>query len=250
MAADYALHRQVHPGVFSRLLAGGQVAEPSNVLEVGSGTGNYIIALQTLTGCLGFGLEPSQEMLNAARRRRGNVKFVLGHAESLNFEPASFHLIFSVDVIHHVGDRSAYFRAALDALSPGGRICTVTDSAEDILRRSPLSSYFPETVDVELARYPRIDILQAELASTGFTEITTEQTEIAYDLTDLQPYRDRAFSSLHLIPQETFAQGIARMEADLSRGPIRALSLYTLLWGDSPQRGEVAQSAGGGLRPV
>ena len=57
MAADYARHRQVHPGVFSRLLAGGQVTEPSNVLEVGSGTGNYIIALHTLTGCLGFGLE-------------------------------------------------------------------------------------------------------------------------------------------------------------------------------------------------
>ena len=234
MAADYARHRQVHPGVFSRLLAGGQVAEPSNVLEVGSGTGNYIIALQTLTGCLGFGLEPSQEMLNAARRRRGNVKFVLGQAEALNFEPASFHLIFSVDVIHHVGDRDAYFRGALNALSPSGRICTVTDSAEDILRRSPLSSYFPETVDVELARYPRIDALQSEVAAAGFTGVTTEQTEIAYDLTDLQPYRDRAFSSLHLIPQEAFAQGISRMEADLARGPIRALSLYTLLWGRRP----------------
>jgi SAM-dependent methyltransferase len=250
MAADYARHRQVHPGVFSRLLAGGQVTEHSNVLEVGSGTGNYIISLETHTGCLGFGIEPSQEMLNAARRRRGNVKFVLGHAEALNFEPASFHLVFSVDVIHHVGDRNAYFREALNALAPGGRICTVTDSAEDILRRSPLSTYFPETVDVELARYPRIETLKAEMIAAGFTGITTEQTEIAYDLTDLQSYRDRAFSSLHLISREAFTDGIARMEADLARGPINGLSLYTLLWGVSPQRGEVAHGAGGGHRPA
>jgi ubiquinone/menaquinone biosynthesis C-methylase UbiE len=234
MAADYARHRQVHPGVFARLLAGGQVTEHSNVLEVGSGTGNYIISLETHTGCLAFGIEPSQEMINAARRRRGNVKFVLGHAEALNFEPASFHLIFSVDVIHHVSDRNSYFREALNALAPGGRICTVTDSAEDIVRRSPLSSYFPETIDVELARYPRIETLQAEMTAAGFVGLTTEQTEIAYDLTDLQPYRDRAFSSLHLLPKEAFDQGIARMEADLARGPIKGLSLYTLLWARRP----------------
>jgi SAM-dependent methyltransferase len=234
MAADYARHRQVHPGVFSRLLAGGQVTEHSNVLEVGSGTGNYIIALETHTGCLAFGIEPSQEMLNAARRRRGNVKFVLGQAEHLNFEPASFHLIFSVDVIHHVADRRSYFRGAYAALASGGRVCTVTDSTEDIVRRSPLSAYFLETVDVELARYPRIETLREEMAAAGLTGITTEQAEIAYDVTDVQPYRDRAFSSLHLIPHEALAHGIARMEDDLTRGPIKGLSLYTLIWGRRP----------------
>jgi SAM-dependent methyltransferase len=231
MAVDYARHRQIHPGVFERLLAGGRISSASNVLEVGSGTGNYIIALQATTGCLAFGLEPSQEMLNAARRRRGNVHFVFGQAERLDFEAASFNLIFSVDVIHHVADRNAYFREAIKALAPGGRICTVTDSAEDIARRSPLSTYFPETVDLELARYPRIETLRAEMEAAGFNDITTEQAELAYDVTDVQPYRDRAFSSLHLLPNEAFAQGIARMEADLARGPIRGLSLYTLLWG-------------------
>ncbi|OFX26719.1 MAG: hypothetical protein A2Z07_02230 [Armatimonadetes bacterium RBG_16_67_12] len=50
----------------------------------------------------------------------------------------------------------------------------------------------------------------------------------------VHPYRDRAFSSLHLIPQEAFARGLARMEQDLREGPIHCVSRYLLLWGVTP----------------
>ena len=48
---------------------------------------------------------------------------------------------------------------------------------------------------------------------------------------DIQAYRDRAFSSLHLIEEEAFRRGISRLEADLARGPIPCVSLYTMIWG-------------------
>jgi SAM-dependent methyltransferase len=231
LAADYARHRRVHPGVLTNLIATGGLDVASTVLEVGCGTGNYVAALRDRLGCRCVGLDPSAHMLDAARERTDEIAFVRGRGESLGFPDASFDIVYSVDVVHHLSDRPAHFREARRVLKPGGRLCTATDSEEDIRRRRPLSSHFPETVAVELDRYPRIATLRSEMEQAGFTGIETGHAELAYDLTDLQPYRDRAFSSLHLIPAAAVARGLARLETDLARGPIPALSLYTLLWG-------------------
>lgn len=231
LAADYARHRRVHFGVLTGLIETGRLGAASVVLDVGCGTGNYLVALHGRLGCRCVGVDPSPQMLAAGRERTARTAFVLGRAESLGLPDAAFDLVYSVDVIHHVVDRPAFFREARRILKPGGRLCTATDSEDDIRRRRPLSSHFPDTVAVELERYPRIATLRAEMADAGFTAIAAEHTELAYDLTDLQPYRDRAFSSLHLIPAEAVARGLARLEVDLARGPVPALSLYTLLWG-------------------
>ena len=231
IAAEYARHRQIHPGVFQALA---EAAQPtSRVLEVGCGTGNYIIALHTQTGCPCAGIDPSPEMLTQARTRphAAHVDLRVGSAEHLNHPPASFDLVFSVDVIHHVRDRPAYYRQAHRVLASGGRICTVTDSEWIIRHRQPLSTYFAGTVEPELARYPRIPALRAMLAEAGFDEIIAHRVECTYELDDIQIYRDKAYSALHLISEDAFQRGIARMEHDLAQGPIPCTPRYTLLWG-------------------
>jgi SAM-dependent methyltransferase len=233
LAADYARHRRVHPGVLRDLVEIGGITVESKILEVGCGTGNYLHAIHDLTGCDAWGIDPSAAMLARARERGGAVTLRQGRAERLEAPDASFDLIFSVDVIHHVGDRDAFFTEARRVLRPGGRLCTATDSHEDIPQRIPLSTYFPEMIPVELARYPSIPTLRAEMERAGFTELAEGHVDLRYTLTDAQPYRDRAFSSLHLIDLAAFERGLARLEADLARSPISGLSLYTLLWGVS-----------------
>ena len=116
-------------------------------------------------------------------------------------------------------------------LRPGGRIATVTDSRDDILSRRLLSSHFPEKIPVELRRYPGIPQLQEEMARAGFRNLRLAQVSYDYLLTDIAAYRDKAFSSLHLIDEAAFARGFARLESDLASGPIPCVSLYTVLWG-------------------
>ena len=65
----------------------------------------------------------------------------------------------------------------------------------------------------------------------GFGEIAENTAELAYPLTDIQAYRDKAFSALLLIPEDAFRRGIERMEQDLRAGPIECVSRYLLLWG-------------------
>jgi SAM-dependent methyltransferase len=230
-AAAYARNRAVHPGVVADLIREAGLRAGSRVLDVGCGTGNYARALQEATSCAISGVEPSGQMRQRAESAATWTALVAGSAETLPFPDDTFDLVYSTDVIHHVGDRDAFFAEAARVLAPGGWIATVTDSQEDIARRRPLSDYFPETVAIEERRYPAIETLRGEMETAGFTGIHETHVELEYPLTDSRGYRERAYSSLLLIPDDALERGLARMEQDLLAGPISALSLYTLVWG-------------------
>jgi len=229
--SEYARHRHAHPDVLRNLLMVSGVGRVSAVLEVGCGTGNYIVALESVARCPCWGIDPSAAMLSRARERSDNIIFQPGEAERLDFPTGSFDLVFSVDVVHHIKNRVQYFSEAHRVLKSGGRVCTVTDSEWIIRHRQPLAAYFPETVAVDLERYPRVAELRATMSRVGFEEIVENVVELSYQLTDIQAYRDKAFSCLRLIPEEAFRTGIAQMEQALRSGPIPCVSRYLLLWG-------------------
>ncbi len=231
MATDYASHRRANPAVLEAILSTADVHQGSRVLEVGCGAGNYIAAIRSRTGCQTWGVDPSEEMLAEARTRATGALFAWGRAERLGFEDASLDLVFSVDVVHHIDDREAYHAEAHRVLRPGGLLCTVTDNEWIIRNRMPLSGYFPDTVERELARYPREGDLMREMTWAGFEEVRGGTVEHHYDLTDVAPYRDRAFSALHQISDEALERGVRRMELDLELGPIPCVARYLMLWG-------------------
>ncbi len=238
LADDYARHRRVHPGVLERLLQTIEREQATEVLDVGCGTGNYLEAITKGSGARVTGIDPSGAMLDQLRARLPEARATVARAESLPLPPGAFDLVFSVDVIHHISDRDAFFAEAARVLRPGGWLCTVTDSEADIAARVPLSSHFPETVAHELRRYPAIAILRAEMEKAGFGALKEEHVDLRYLLADSVAYRNRAYSSLHLITDAEHARGVERMERDLSRGLIEARSLYTLLWGRSQPAGD------------
>lgn len=231
LAEPYAAHRRAHPGVLAQLCA--VVEAGSSVLEIGCGTGNYLAAVRELRGCECTGVDPSPQMLERLRARNLPVRVIDGSAERLGFANAEFDLAYSVDVIHHVRDRTAAFSEAFRVLRPGGATCVVTDS-EWMIRNRMQSIYFPETIDVELARYPAIATLRAELADAGFGALREETVEHAYDITDAAAYRAKVFSTLLYISEQAFERGLARLESDLLRGPIRKTSRYMMLWAVKP----------------
>jgi SAM-dependent methyltransferase len=231
---EYARHRRVHLEVLQQLLASGFFDPGTRVLDVGCGTGNYAAALTEATSCRLSGVDPSRRMLERARDAAPWESLAQGSAESLPFGDDAFDVVMSTDVIHHIADRDAYFQEAARVLRPGGHLITVTDSHDTIPRRRPLSSHFPETVNVELQRYPPVPRLLAEMARVGFVKRRVVEVSHDYLLDDIQAYRDRAFSSLLLIEGEAFRRGIGRLEADLARGPIPCVSLYTMIWGAVP----------------
>jgi ubiquinone/menaquinone biosynthesis C-methylase UbiE len=229
IAPDYARYRRVHPEVLRGLIANGPIHADTRVLEIGCGTGNYIGALRESVGCPCWGVDPTEEMLAQALVRSPSVQLTHGQGEHLSFPDDSFDLTFSVDVVHHLADRRKAWHEAARVLRPNGRLCIVTDSEDIIRKRQPQSIYFPETIEVELSRYPAIDLLQTELLGAGFAQIAQTVVEFRTVLPDLEPYRARVFSSLRLISEEAFARGLARLEKDFRNGAIPWVSRYLML---------------------
>ncbi len=236
LAEDYRRHRRIHPEVLKLLIETTKVRRGSKVLEVGCGTGNYIRELCKATKASGWGLEPSRKMLQEAQNLSPTIIFKEGKARSLPFEDHFFDFVFSVDVIHHLEDIVSYFAEIFRVLRRGGFICTVTDSEEIIRNRRPLAFYFPETISVDLQRYPSILILRKRMEEIGFQNFQQKIAEFNYNLTDIQPYRDKAFSCLHLISSEAYQAGLTRLADNLSQGAIPANSRYLLLFGQSPKQ--------------
>lgn len=206
-ARDYAKYRKVHPKVLPSLIEGARLGKDSRVLEVGCGTGNYIAAISEATGCRVWGVDVSEEMLKVARERIPDAVLRLGKAEAPGFDDSYFDFIFTVDVIHLVTGKEAHYHEARRMLGPGGMICTVTDDAEIIRRREPLSNYFPETMAFEFQRYPRDGELARLMVGAGFTEIREEKVLFQESTTDISTWKSRSSSCLRLIPDEAFARG-------------------------------------------
>lgn len=191
IAEEYARHRQVHPEVLRSVIQVPALNSASHVLEVGCGTGNYISALERAVGCTCSGIDPAERMLAKAAEKSQTIHLQMGRAEQLEFSAESFDLVFTVDVIHHVGDRRAFFWDACRVLHQEGRVCTVTDSEYIIRHRQPLAAYFPETVEADLARYPSIADLRRTMEGAGFRHVVEVAVEFPYSLTDIAAYRDK-----------------------------------------------------------
>jgi ubiquinone/menaquinone biosynthesis C-methylase UbiE len=230
VAEDYARFRHSDPNAVERLVQGSGISSESVILEIGCGTGNYISAVQARMGCACFGIDPSRKMISQAKKRKNGVTFSVGSAENLKFAAAFFDFVFSVDVIHHVGDRVQYFSQAYRVLRPGGLLATLTDSEETIRKRMPLTFYFPDTVEPELERYPGIEQMKQYSHEIGFHLEGEEVVETPFVLDNIESYRRKTFSCLNLISEESFRAGIERMNRDLETGPIQCVSRHFVLW--------------------
>jgi ubiquinone/menaquinone biosynthesis C-methylase UbiE len=230
MASDYATHRVAHAGVVGNLLEFVSTHPGMAVLEIGCGTGNHSGALLSQASCKCVGVDPSLSMLLEARRLYSSLRVTSATAESLPFTGARFHLVFSVDVIHHVGNRAKAFVEMARVLDDDGAACTVTETPEMIRARSVLSAFFPETVDADLARYPTFEALKSEMSLAGLEMSRTANVEQAYTVSDIRPFEARVFSCLRLIPDAAFERGLAAFRVAVANGPITGVSRYVAMW--------------------
>jgi SAM-dependent methyltransferase len=92
---------------------------PADILDAGCGSGRNLVELATFGQVTG--LEPSRASVEVARSR-GIGTIVESGIERMPFEPESFDLVVSLDVIEHVGDHVGALRELRRVTRPGGRL--------------------------------------------------------------------------------------------------------------------------------
>ena len=231
-AVKYAHTRWAVPWVLEPLLREVEyLTENSTVIEIGCGTGNYIIALSNEIPDRNYcGFDLSEEMLKVARSRSSAVEFIHGDAEvQFPFTSAHGELAFLVDVIHYIVNLNYFFSEAARILKPEGHLFIVTDSVDNIRNRS-LTKYFPEILDIELDRYPSLTLLHQNAEQAGLELLGEELIEGTIDLDDafISKLEGKCSSAMRLISDEEHQRGVERVRRAQSRGE-KWFSLYTLI---------------------
>ena len=210
---------------------------PSNsgvrILDLGCGTGNYTDLLQKLTQAHIYGVEPSAGMLEKARHKNPHITFKTGQANTIPFKDNFFNFVYMTDVIHHVPDIKAMFIELWRVLNSDGKGCIVTQSHRQIEAR-PIVKYFPDTANADEERYPDIPEIINSASAQGFRNIKSEILEeepLELDGSYLELVRKKGYSMLHLISEDEYKSGLAKLETDLDNGPVSVQpSGATLVW--------------------
>lgn len=93
--------------------------EGKKILDVGCGIGTYLQAFKRFTNKL-YGVEINAKRAAEAKRVTPNI--FIAPAEKLPFDDATFDLVFSHEVLEHVGDDRKAIEEAVRVLRPEGHI--------------------------------------------------------------------------------------------------------------------------------
>lgn len=102
------------------LIEAGKIGSGSEVLEIGSGPGNFA-GLLAKAGANVTGIDFASDMVKVASRKYPHITFNQADAEKLPFENSSFDTVVANFVVHHLARPEKVFREAGRVLRPGGR---------------------------------------------------------------------------------------------------------------------------------
>lgn len=145
------------------------------VLDVGCGTGTLAIAAARRAGATGAvtGVDPSAELLERARKKarraHAGVAFVQSGGEELPFPDASFDLVLSSLVLHHLS-HDALRSSAHEmhrVLKPEGRLLLVDMGGEQRVDGTTMHAHHGGPAPFDLDR------IAERLPHIGFTVVET-----------------------------------------------------------------------------
>ncbi len=216
-----------------------QLGPVRRLLDVGCGTGRFAAFVAHRTGARVWGVDPSSDMLAQARARGvPGAGWKQAPAEHLPFKDGWFDAVHAHLVLHLVDDLEAAIAEMVRVATGGGRVCAVSFRPEHF-ERFHLNPYFPSVRPVDLARFPEPARIGALLSQAGLTAVAVTPVTQRLELEPgqlLERVRGRYISTLHLIPDDEYRTGLARLEHDMAgrREPLHAELHWALVTGRRP----------------
>jgi len=233
ISANYSIHRNANSTVVNHVLEKMKNKNIEKILEMGCGTADYLFALTQQLNSDSYGFDNSENMIKEANKKNPGLNLNVNDLDNVfNYEDDSFDLVYSIDVIHYVKDLNYYFKECNRVLNKDGILVTVTDSGEDLENRT-ITKYFPESLEIEKKRYPGVYKIVKKMKNNGFKGIEITHSEKEYKMSDeiFQKFKNKAFSAIKLISDESFEEGIQKIEEDMKKNKCLVKELYTYIWG-------------------
>jgi arsenite methyltransferase len=134
------------------------------VADIGAGSGYFTRRLAPHAEKV-YAVDIDAALLDVLKRNApANVVTVLAAPDDPKLPPASVDLVFFCDVLHHIGNRPAYFEKLKKALKPGGRVVNID------FYKKPLPVGPPESMKLSEQQ------VEQEFATAGFRKLKQVDT--------------------------------------------------------------------------
>ena len=235
IGAGYDETRCADPGIVGELSARLHPVPGGSYLDLACGTGSYTTALAAQGGRW-TGIDASEVMLGAARKRCGGIDWQRAEADALPFRDAAFQGAVCTLAVHHFPDRAAAFREVRRVLAGGPFVLFVCDVERT--RRFWLREYFPRMFDRIAEKEPSEREMLDDLRASGFRELETTPWLVPDGLVDHVLYCGKQHPELYFDPavragissfadladDGEIAAGLERLRADIASDRFREVA--------------------------
>ena len=114
------------------------------ILEIGCGSGWMCHRLTTFGSVVGIDL--SEQMMEEARARVPQARFVAGDILDPALQLGTFDVIVTMEVLAHVPDQEKFFRRCADLLRPGGLLLLTTQNRTVYSRMAEVAAPSPDQI--------------------------------------------------------------------------------------------------------
>ncbi len=229
---DYNVTRKADPLLTKNLIKHLSPSRKGVYLDIGCGTGSYTVEFQK-RGYQFIGIDPSERMLTAARKRSHEVEWRLGTAEQTGLPANHVDGIIGSLTIHHWTNLEKAFLELYSILKPNGNLVIFTSTPAQ-MKGYWLNHYFPKMLRDSIVQMPALAKVQQAMERAGFELGKTEKYFIQPDLADKflycgkhspEMYFDKnirngisSFSSLS--NKVEVEQGLSALQSDIESGKI------------------------------
>lgn len=204
-------------------------------LDIGCGTGGYTNELQK-RGYNFIGIDPSERMLAAAKKRNSKIEWGLGTAENTGLPPNHVDGIIGSLTIHHWANLEDAFQELYSIVKPNGKVMIFTSTPAQ-MEGYWLNHYFPKMLQDSIIQMPALPKVQQAMENADFEIVKTEKYFIQPNLEDKflycgkhQPemYFDKdirnGISSFSSLSNEVEVErGLSTLKSDIETGRIHAI---------------------------
>ncbi|MCI0551191.1 MAG: class I SAM-dependent methyltransferase [Anaerolineae bacterium] len=196
-------------------------SQARDVLEVGCGTGHWVIELHPLVRRI-VGLDFSFGMLEQARAQNDTLLLTNGDANHLPFPSARFDLVLSINALQHYTDQRAFITEARRILRADGALAIVNLDPHIGRDQWYLYDYFEGVKAADFRRFPSSGTLLDWMLAAGFVRAEWRVAEhihqefIGHEVLDNPFTQKNGSSQLALLSDAAYTAGLDRIHAAIA----------------------------------
>ena len=215
ISRTYDKHRSYSASEVEAIIHFADIKAGMRILDLGCGTGNLASQLLKVLDVDIVGADISLPMLSVARGKSLDVLCADAGSGRLPFPDESFDRVIIAYVLHQINSLVPLFAECYRILRSGVLVIFTSSHRQIESTHAVPKDFFPGLIDADKARFPDIPVIDRHLDAAGFRDIRHRELRrenIPMDDAYLARIKGKYVSTFHLLPQDEFEKGVARLE--------------------------------------